>query len=99
MVDVSEVAKNIYMIDNQLFSIPRWGSVYLINEANKNTLIETGPTTSVTAVLEGISELGVRPEDIAYIILTHSVSAVVKCGIISQRVGPLMRGRRVLKSD
>ena len=70
MVDVSEVAKNIYMIDNRLFSIPRWGSVYLINEAKK-ALIETGPTTSVTAVLDGIRELDIRPEDIAYIVVTH----------------------------
>jgi len=65
-----EVAKNIYMIDNRLFSIPRWGSVYLINETKK-ALIESGPTTSVTAVLDGIRKLGVRPEDIAYIIVTH----------------------------
>lgn len=70
MVDVSEVAKNIYMIDNRLFSIPRWGSVYLINEAKK-ALVECGPTTSVTAVLDGIRKLGVRPEDIAYLIVTH----------------------------
>jgi glyoxylase-like metal-dependent hydrolase (beta-lactamase superfamily II) len=70
MVDVSEVAKNIYMIDNRLFSIPRWGSVYLINETKK-ALVESGPTTSVAVVLDGIRELGVRPEDIAYIIVTH----------------------------
>lgn len=58
------------MIDNRLFSIPRWGSVYLLNETKK-ALIESGPTTSVTAVLDGIRKLGLRPEDIAYIIVTH----------------------------
>lgn len=70
MVDVSEVAKNIYMIDTRLFSLPQWGSVYVINEATK-ALLETGPTTSGTMVLNGIRELGIRPEDIAYIIVTH----------------------------
>lgn len=70
MTDVSEVAENIYMIDNQLFGIPRWGSVYLLNE-DKKALIETGPTTSAVTVLDGIKSIGVSPEDINYITVTH----------------------------
>lgn len=70
MVDVDEVAENIYMIDARLYSIPRWGSVYLINEERK-ALIDTGPATSVNAVLDGIKRIGVRPEDIDYVIVTH----------------------------
>lgn len=70
MVDVKEVAENIYLIDNQLYSIPKWGSVYLINE-EKKALIDAGPTTSANAVLEGIKKVGVRPEDINYLIVTH----------------------------
>ena len=41
MAEVTRVAENIYMIDNRLFSLPRWGSVYLINEAKK-ALVECG---------------------------------------------------------
>jgi glyoxylase-like metal-dependent hydrolase (beta-lactamase superfamily II) len=70
MVDVSEVAENIYMINDQLLSIPRWGSVYLVDEERK-ALVDTGPTTSAPAVLDGLRKLDVRPEDIAYIIATH----------------------------
>ena len=70
MVDINKVAENIYMIDAQLFSIPRWGSVYLIDE-EKKALIDTGPTTSVKAVLDGIRSAGVKPEDIDYLIATH----------------------------
>ncbi|MFC1987578.1 MBL fold metallo-hydrolase [Chloroflexota bacterium] len=70
MVDTKEVAENIYMIDNHLYSIPKFGSVYLINEERK-ALIDTGPTTSNSVVLDGIRHLGVRPEDINYIIVTH----------------------------
>ena len=70
MVDIKEVAENIYMIDDQLYSIPEWGSVYLINE-EKKALIDTGPTTSLSVVLDGIKRAGVRSEDIDYIIVTH----------------------------
>ncbi len=70
MVDIKEVAENIYMIDNRLLSLPKWGSAYLINE-EKKALIDAGPASSVSTVLGGIKNIGVRPEDIDYIIVTH----------------------------
>ncbi len=70
MADIDEVAENIYLIDDQLYSIPKFGSVYLLNE-EKKALIDTGPGTSASAVLDGINKIGVRPEDIAYVIVTH----------------------------
>ncbi len=70
MVDVKAVAKGIYLIDINLDSIPKWGSVYLINE-EKKALIDTGPTSSTSFVLDGIKQTGVKPEDIDYLILTH----------------------------
>jgi glyoxylase-like metal-dependent hydrolase (beta-lactamase superfamily II) len=70
MVDVSEVTENIFMIDNQLFSIPKWGSVYVINE-EQEALVETGPATSIATVIDGIRKIGIKPEDISYIIVTH----------------------------
>ena len=70
MVDIKEVAEDIYMIDDQLYSIPAWGSVYLIDE-EKKALIDSGPTTSAEAVLDGIKEIGVKFKDIDYIIVTH----------------------------
>ncbi|MFC1871938.1 MBL fold metallo-hydrolase [Chloroflexota bacterium] len=70
MVDVFEVAENIYMIDSELYGIPKWGSVYLLNEDDK-ALIETGPTTSASVVIDGVKKVGLRPADIAYIFVTH----------------------------
>lgn len=70
MNDIFEVGENIYLIDDQLYSIPKWGCVYLLNEERK-ALIETGPATSANAVLNGIKKVGVRPEDIAYLLVTH----------------------------
>ena len=70
MVDVAEVAENIYLIDNQVYSMPRSGAVYLINEERK-ALVEVGPPSSVNTVLDGIRAVGVRPEDIEYVVVTH----------------------------
>ena len=70
MVDINEVAENIFMLDDQLYSIPKWGSVYLINE-EKKALVESGPATSAEVVIDGIRSIGVIAEDIAYIIVTH----------------------------
>lgn len=70
MTDMNEVAENIFMIDDLLYSIPKWGSVYLINE-KKKTLVESGPATSAPVVIDGIRSIGIKPEDIAYIIVTH----------------------------
>ncbi|MFC2122074.1 MBL fold metallo-hydrolase [Bacteroidota bacterium] len=70
MVDISEVAENIFLIDNEVYSMPRSGSVYLINE-DKKALVEVGPPSSVNRVLDGIKAAGVDPADVDYIIVTH----------------------------
>jgi glyoxylase-like metal-dependent hydrolase (beta-lactamase superfamily II) len=70
VVDISEVAECIYMIDNQIYNIPGWGSVYLINE-DKKALVDTGTATCTGTILDGIKKVGVRPEDIDYLLITH----------------------------
>jgi len=70
MVDVDEVAENVYLIDDQVCSIPKLGSVYLLNE-EKKALVDSGPPSSANVVLDGIRKVGVSPEDINYIIVTH----------------------------
>jgi glyoxylase-like metal-dependent hydrolase (beta-lactamase superfamily II) len=70
LVDIKEIAENIYLIDDQLYSIPGWGSVYLVNE-EKKALIDTGPAASVGVVLDGMKRVGVKAGDIDYIVVTH----------------------------
>ena len=70
MVDVDEVEENIYLIDDQVCSIPKLGGVYLLDE-EKKALVDCGPPSSASVVLDGIKKVGVRPEDINYIIVTH----------------------------
>ncbi len=70
MANVAEVAENIYMIDDLLYSIPKSGSVYFLDE-DKKALVDTGPTTSCEVVVEGIKQIRSKPEDVAYLIITH----------------------------
>ena len=67
---MNEVAENIYLIDSQLYSVPQYGSVYLIDE-EKKALIDTGAATSANNILNGIKGAGVKAEDIDYLIVTH----------------------------
>ena len=48
----------------------RLTSAYLL-EGSEPTLVETGPTTSVEAVTTGLRSLGLQPNDLAHIVVTH----------------------------
>ncbi|HEY3209706.1 MAG TPA: MBL fold metallo-hydrolase [Actinomycetota bacterium] len=45
-------------------------SAYLLH-GSQPALVETGPTTSVEAVTAGLNSLGLGPEDLAHIVVTH----------------------------
>jgi glyoxylase-like metal-dependent hydrolase (beta-lactamase superfamily II) len=70
MTEIKEVAANVYSIDDDLYSIPYAGSVYFLAEDYK-ALIDTGPSTSSAAVLEGIKALGFKSEEVDYLVITH----------------------------
>jgi glyoxylase-like metal-dependent hydrolase (beta-lactamase superfamily II) len=69
-IDIKEVGKKVYAIDDRLYSIPGAGTVYFLAEDRK-ALIDTGPATSAAAVLEGIKALGIKSEEVEYILITH----------------------------
>lgn len=65
-----EVLPGITAIDTRMGNRPRVTSAYLVAAAEP-TLIETGPTTSLRAVLDGLAALHVGPEDLAHVVVTH----------------------------
>jgi len=65
-----EAAPGIRGIDTLMFGREKATSAYLV-EANEPALVETGPTTSVQAVVDGLTALGVGPGDLAHIVVTH----------------------------
>jgi glyoxylase-like metal-dependent hydrolase (beta-lactamase superfamily II) len=70
MTATFEAATGITAIDTMMVGRPEVTSAYLLR-ADELAIVETGPTTSVPAVLEGLAALGVGPRDLAHIIVTH----------------------------
>ena len=65
-----KVTDDIYLIDAEVFGIPKFTSVYLI-AGEKLALIESGPAKSAPLIIEGIKGFGFHPGDISYLIVTH----------------------------
>jgi glyoxylase-like metal-dependent hydrolase (beta-lactamase superfamily II) len=63
-------APRIQAIDTLMCGREKATSAYLV-EAAEPALVETGPTTSLPAVLEGLGRLGVGRHDLAHIVVTH----------------------------
>jgi len=70
MSKISEVAENVYLIDAEEAFIPNLTAAYFVNEDRK-ALIDTGPPSSATAILEAIRLLGVDSKEVSHIVVTH----------------------------
>jgi len=67
---VFEVVPGITAIDTFMGGRERYTAAYLI-EGRDPTLIETGPTTSVEPVARALGSLGISPDGLANVVLTH----------------------------
>jgi glyoxylase-like metal-dependent hydrolase (beta-lactamase superfamily II) len=63
-------AEGITGVDTVMAGRPRVTSAYLLH-GREPTLVETGPSTSAPAVVAGLRELGLGPEDLAHVVVTH----------------------------
>jgi glyoxylase-like metal-dependent hydrolase (beta-lactamase superfamily II) len=66
----SLAAPGITAVDTMMAGREAVTSAYLI-QAEEPALVETGPTTSVDAVLDGLAGLGLGANDLAHIVVTH----------------------------
>lgn len=72
--DVSPVtaggASDVYCIDTGMFDVPEMGAVYAI-DAERPAIVDTGLGTNYEAILDGLASIGVGPEDLDVVALTH----------------------------
>jgi len=67
---VFPVAEGLTAIDTFYAGQERYTAAYLLSAAEP-AIVETGPTTSEDAVVAGLDRLGVGPEDLAHVVVTH----------------------------
>lgn len=65
-----EVAPALTAIDTFYGGRERYTAAYLL-DAREPAIVETGPTTSAEHVIAGLERLGIGPEDLAHILVTH----------------------------
>ena len=65
-----EIGKNLFIVDLETGGFKNLIASYIL-KGNKPIIVETGPTSSIPNLLLGLKELNVKPEDVAYVALTH----------------------------
>jgi glyoxylase-like metal-dependent hydrolase (beta-lactamase superfamily II) len=70
MPDTYDAADGITGVDTRMAGKTSITSAYLLH-GTEPTLVETGPTTSVEAVTEGLASIGLSTQDLAHIVVTH----------------------------
>lgn len=66
----SKVGERVYLLDTIALGQANTVGVYVI-KGPKTTLVDCGYASSYANVLEGLSEIGVSPSDVRYVIPTH----------------------------
>lgn len=70
MMTVTNVADNIHLIDAETAGLKNFIASYVLKGKNV-AMIETGPTSSVPNLLVGLKQLGIKPEEVAYVAVSH----------------------------
>lgn len=66
----TKISEEVYMIDTMALGQPNAVAAYVL-KGRKTALVDCGYASSHTTVLEGLTELGIRPSEVDYIIPTH----------------------------
>jgi glyoxylase-like metal-dependent hydrolase (beta-lactamase superfamily II) len=66
-----QIGKNLYLIDLETGGYKSFIGSYVIKTAEKVTIIETGPTSSVSNLVRGLAELEINFEDVNTVAITH----------------------------
>jgi glyoxylase-like metal-dependent hydrolase (beta-lactamase superfamily II) len=64
------IGKNLYQVELDTGGIKQLICSYIIS-GSKPVLVESGPNNSIPTLLSGIQELGIKPEAIEYVAITH----------------------------
>jgi len=67
---ITKIEEHIHLIDLETAGIKNFIASYVITGKNV-AIVETGPAFSVSTLLSGLKELNIKPEEVAYIAVSH----------------------------
>ena len=65
-----QIGDRLFLIDLQTGGLENTIASYVLR-GEKSIIVETGPTSSVPNLLLGLREIGVKPEDVAFVAVSH----------------------------
>lgn len=71
MTTTFPVAEGIHGIDLGLLGLPEYGATYVVQGRKGVALVEVGTSLCVPRILDGLEELGLSPDAVTHILLTH----------------------------
>ncbi|WP_254279620.1 MBL fold metallo-hydrolase [Haloarcula marina] len=69
-VYAAEDCPDIYYVDTGMYDVPEYGSVYVV-DAERPALVDSGIGTEYERILDAMDEVGIAPEELEVIALTH----------------------------
>jgi len=66
----AEACEDVHYVDTGMYDVAEYGSVYVV-DAERPTLVDTGIGARYEGILDAMAEVGVAPEDLEVIALTH----------------------------
>ncbi len=69
-MSVAKIGEHIFLIDVEAAGIRNFVASYII-KGESVVIIETGPTSSIQNLVNGLSELGIDPGDVSYVAVSH----------------------------
>lgn len=69
-LQTGQVGRSITYLDNGLLDIPGVGTTYLVR-GDDIAIVETGTSLCAPTILEGLQALGVPPQSVRHIVVTH----------------------------
>jgi glyoxylase-like metal-dependent hydrolase (beta-lactamase superfamily II) len=67
---ITKLEEHIHLVDLETAGIKNFIASYIIN-GKQTAIVETGPTTSIPNLLSSLKELHVKPENVAYVAVSH----------------------------
>ena len=69
-MSVTKLGEHIYLVDVETAGVKNFIASYIL-KGKQIAIVETGPTSSIPNLLSGLKELNVKPEEVAYVAVSH----------------------------